>query len=371
MNNDTATDPAGGFRDISDETDLLSRMIATPSFSRDEGGTADIIYEYLACRGAGPQRHLNNIWVLSPGFDPSRPTLLLNSHHDTVKPAASYTRDPFMPSVEDGCLYGLGSNDAGASVVSLISVFLELRESALPFNMLLAITAEEEVGGENGMRAFLPMLAERGITIDCAIVGEPTAMQPAVAERGLVVLDCVTPGVTGHAARGEGINAIYRAMEDIELLRTYEFPSVSQVLGPVSVNITQINAGWQHNAIPDECKWVTDIRTTDAQSNEEVVSLLRSRVRWSTLTPRSTRVRASVISDSHPLVRNAVSLGMTPFVSPTTSDMSLMHGFPSLKIGPGQSSRSHSADEYICLNEIAEAIDTYGSMIKSLQLIKD
>ena len=166
--------------------------------------------------------------------------------------------------------------------MSLISVFLELRESSLPFNLLLAVTAEEEVGGENGMRAFLPMLAGRGIKVDCAIVGEPTGMQPAVGERGLVVLDCVTPGVTGHAARGEGINAIYRAMEDIELLRTYEFPSVSQVLGPVSLNVTQINAGWQHNAIPDECRWVTDIRTTDAQSNEEVVSLLRSRVRWST-----------------------------------------------------------------------------------------
>ena len=211
--------------------------------------------------------------------------------------------------------------------MSLISVFLELRESSLPFNLLLAVTAEEEVGGENGMRAFLPMLAGRGVKVDCAIVGEPTGMQPAVGERGLVVLDCVTSGVTGHAARGEGINAIYRAMEDIELLRTYEFPSVSQVLGPVSLNVTQINAGWQHNAIPDECRWVTDIRTTDAQSNEEVVSLLRARVRWSTLVPRSTRVRASVIDESHPLVQTVIGLGLTPFVSPTTSDMSLMHGF--------------------------------------------
>lgn len=363
MNTSSATDPTDGLRDISNEVDLLSRMIATPSFSRDEGRTADIIYEYLACHGAEPQRHVNNIWALSPGFDPSLPTLMLNSHHDTVRPAASYTRDPFMPSVEEGSLYGLGSNDAGASAVSLISVFLELRESSLPFNLLLAVTAEEEVGGENGMRAFLPMLAGRGIKVDCAIVGEPTGMQPAVGERGLVVLDCVTPGVTGHAARGEGINAIYRAMEDIELLRTYEFPSVSQVLGPVSLNVTQINAGWQHNAIPDECRWVTDIRTTDAQSNEEVVSLLRSRVRWSTLTPRSTRVRASVIEESHPLVQTVIGLGLTPFVSPTTSDMSLMYDFPSLKIGPGESSRSHSADEFVMRSEIEEAIEIYVNSI--------
>lgn len=353
---------------ICNEIDLLSRLVATPSFSRDEAATADIIYAYLAANGITPQRHLNNVWALSQGFDPARPTLMLNSHHDTVRPAASYTRDPFMPSIEDGRLYGLGSNDAGASVVSLIRTFLDLQTCSLPFNLLLAITAEEEVGGENGMRAFLPMLAGRGIHIDCAIVGEPTGMQPAIAERGLVVLDCITPGVTGHAARGEGVNAIYRAMEDIDLLRNYKFPSVSQILGPVSLNVTQINAGWQHNAIPDECRWVADIRTTDAQTNEQVVDLLRSCVKWSTLTPRSTRVRASVISGSHPLVQAAVSLGLSPFVSPTTSDMSLMYDFPSLKIGPGQSSRSHSADEYILLDEIAEAIGLYHTIITTLKL---
>lgn len=352
--------------DISRETDLLSRLISTPSFSRQEADTATIIYDYLAAEGAKPRRHGNNVWAVSENFDPSRPTLMLNSHHDTVKPAASYTRDPFAPTIEDGRLYGLGSNDAGASVVSLISAFLEQRHNVLPFNLLLAITAEEEVGGENGMRSFLPMLADEDIRIDCAIVGEPTGMQPAVAERGLVVLDCVTPGVTGHAARGEGINAIYRAMEDIDRLRTYEFPSVSPILGPVGLNVTQIDAGWQHNAIPDECKWVVDIRTTDAQSNEEVVELLRSCVRWSTLTPRSTRVRASVIDNSHPLVQTVVKLGRKPFVSPTTSDMSLMYDFPSLKIGPGQSARSHSADEYICLSEISDAIDLYRRIITGL-----
>lgn len=354
--------------DISQETALLSRLVTTQSFSRQEDATAAIIYDYLNAAGASPQRLCNNVWALAEGYDPSRPTLMLNSHHDTVRPASSYTRDPFAPDIEDGRLYGLGSNDAGASVVSLIRTFLDLRKRDLPFNLLLAITAEEEVGGENGMRAFLPMLADKGITIDCAIVGEPTGMQPAIAERGLVVLDCVTEGVTGHAARGEGINAIYRAMEDIDRLRSYQFPRTSQVLGPVSLNVTQIEAGWQHNAIPDVCKWVVDIRTTDAHPNEEVVRLLREQVKWSTLTPRSTRVKASVIDTAHPLVRAVTALGREPFVSPTTSDMSLMHDFPSLKIGPGQSSRSHSADEYVRLDEIEEAIAMYNEIISTLEL---
>lgn len=354
--------------DISQEIALLSRLVATQSFSRQEDATAAIIYDYLNAAGASPQRLGNNVWALAEGYDPSRPTLMLNSHHDTVRPASSYTRDPFAPDIEDGRLYGLGSNDAGASAVSLIRTFLDLRKRDLPFNLLLAITAEEEVGGENGMRAFLPMLADKGITIDCAIVGEPTGMQLAIAERGLVVLDCVTEGVTGHAARGEGINAIYRAMEDIDRLRAYQFPRTSQVLGPVSLNVTQIEAGWQHNAIPDVCKWVVDIRTTDAHPNEEVVRLLREQVKWSTLTPRSTRVKASVIDTAHPLVRAVTALGREPFVSPTTSDMSLMHDFPSLKIGPGQSSRSHSADEYIRLDEIEEAVGMYREIILNLEL---
>lgn len=351
-----------------DAISLLSQMIATPSLSRNEDATAALIYDYLDSRGAEPRRFRNNVYALSSGFDNCRPTLLLNSHHDTVKPAASYTRDPFVPTIEDGKLYGLGSNDAGASVVSLIQTFLDLRDRALPFNLLLAITAEEEVGGENGMRAFLPHVKDEGIDIACAIVGEPTEMQAAVGERGLVVLDCQTPGVTGHAARGEGINAIYRAMTDIDALRSFRFPAESEVLGPISVNITQINAGWQHNAIPDECRWVVDIRTTDAFSNEETVELLRRAVSYTTLTPRSTRVRASVIDDCHPLVRSAVALGCKTFVSPTTSDMSLMYDFPSLKIGPGKSSRSHSADEFVGVGEIDAAIAGYRRLIEGLHL---
>lgn len=344
---------------------LLRHMIATPSLSRNEDATADIIFDFLTDNGIAPKRLHNNVYALNLHYDPAKPTVLLNSHHDTVKPAASYTREPHDAVVIEGKLFGLGSNDAGASAVSLIRVFLDLYANHLPFNLLLAITAEEEVGGEKGMRAFLPHIAAEGINISCAIVGEPTGMQPAVAERGLVVLDCVTKGVTGHAARAEGVNAIYKAISDIDTLRNYRFPKVSEVLGDISVNITQINAGGQHNAIPDECKWVVDIRTTDAYSNEETVELMRSLVE-SELTPRSTRVRASVIHHTHPLVETVVSLGLKPFVSPTTSDMSLMYDFPSLKIGPGESSRSHSADEFIMLSEIEEAIPMYHSILSGL-----
>lgn len=343
---------------------LLRRLIATPSQSRHEGDTADILYSALHDAGASPRRVGNNVYALSEGFDPSRPTLMLNSHHDTVAPAASYTRPPFDPAEEEGRIYGLGSNDAGASVVSLTSAFLALRTSALPFNLLLALTAEEEVGGEGGMRAFLPHIAAEGIVPAWAVVGEPTGMRPAVAERGLVVLDAVTAGVAGHAARGEGINAIYRAMTDIDALRRFSFPRTSEVLGPVGVNITQIEAGRVHNAIPDSCRWVVDVRTTDAFSNEDVVTLLRGAVSGHTvITPRSTRVRASVISVDHPLVEAFTTAGRTPFVSPTTSDMSLMYDFPSLKIGPGESSRSHSADEFVMRSEIEEAIEIYVNSI--------
>lgn len=345
---------------------LLRQMISTPSLSRKEDGTASLIFDYLSDQGVMPKRIHNNVYAVNKGYDPSKPTILLNSHHDTVKAAASYTRDPFNAEIVDGRLYGLGSNDAGASVVSLIRVFLDLYNTDLPYNILLAITAEEEVGGEKGMRAFLPHIASEGIKIECAIVGEPTGLQPAVAERGLVVLDCVTKGVTGHAARGEGVNAIYKALPDIETLRSYRFPKVSDILGEISLNITQINAGWQHNAIPDECKWVVDIRTTDAYTNEETVEIIRKQMQNSEITPRSTRVRASVIKGTHPLVKAATSLGLTPFVSPTTSDMSLMYDFPSLKIGPGESSRSHTADEFIMLKEIEGAIPVYHHLLSNL-----
>lgn len=383
---------------------LLRRLIATPSPSREEGATADIWEEWLRERcGDAVERLHNNVFVVAPGFDPSRPTLMLNSHHDTVRPAASYTHDPYspdivaepsQPGIEGDRLYGLGSNDAGAAGVALACTFLDLAgfgtdssngtassnsassfdadsaskgySKALPVNLILAITAAEEVMGELGMRAFLPYLAERGLTPDMVLVGEPTGMQPAIAERGLLVLDCVTPGKSGHAARNEGINAIYRAIEDIGRLRSFSPERESEVLGPIKVSVTMIEAGTQHNVVPDKCTFVTDVRTTDAYTNEETVMLLQETVKWTEMTPRSTRVHASVIGYDHPLVKSAVALGRHPFVSPTTSDMALMHGIPSLKMGPGESSRSHSADEFVLLSEINEALHLYPQLIESL-----
>lgn len=353
-----------------DAITLLRRLIAVPSFSREEDRAADIWEEWLKGHGAEDTRRLhNNVFVLPKRLDPGKPLLMLNSHLDTVKPASSYTRDPFSADIEDGKLFGLGSNDAGASGVSLATAFLNLRDrSDLPVNLLLAITAEEEVMGEHGMRAFLPHLAELGMTPDMAIIGEPTGMQPAIAERGLLVLDCTAKGKSGHAARGEGINALYRAMEDIQALRQFSPERVSDTLGPISVNVTMINCGTQHNVVPDTCTFVADVRTTDAYSNEETVELLRECVRWSEIKPRSTRVRASVIGQEHPLVKATVALGKKTFVSPTSSDMALMPCFPTLKIGPGESARSHAADEYIRLSEIEDAISNYQRLILSLAI---
>ncbi len=350
--------------------ELLKELIGTPSLSRDEGRAADIAESFISsrCGRCKPQRAGNNIVVFPEYFDLARPIVMLNSHIDTVKPAPSYTFDPFTPFERDGKLYGLGSNDAGGSLVSLIAAFLNIKDKELPYSLFLAISAEEEVGGENGMRHLLKFLESKGLTrIDMAIVGEPTSLQPAIAERGLLVLDCVTKGLTGHAARNEGINAIYRAINDIVALRACHFDKVSSVLGPIKISITQIESGRQHNVVPDECRWVADVRTTDAYSNEETAELLRRSVsEHTTVVPRSTRVHASVISDAHPLVRSAKSMGKTPFVSPTTSDMSLMHGIPSLKIGPGESSRSHTANEFIYLTEIEQGIDSYMQLLNNL-----
>ncbi len=334
---------------------LLDRLIAAPSPSRDEGATADLLFAFLEARGVAVRRLHNNVWARNAGFDPARPTLLLNSHHDTVKPAPSYTLPPFTPLHRDGRIYGLGSNDAGASVVALTAAFLHCHATGeLPFNIVLALTAEEEITGPHGLRTLLPELGP----IDMALVGEPTGMHAAVGERGLVVLDGVAHGRTGHAARNEGINAIYRAMEDIDRLRNYRFGRRSELLGDIRVSVTQIEAGRQHNVVPDLCRFVVDVRTTDAYTNEETVELLRGAVS-SDLVPRSTRIRASAIAEEHPLARAAAALGCERFVSPTTSDMAVLNGIPSLKMGPGQSSRSHTADEYVLESEIAEGIDLY------------
>ena len=340
--------------------ELLRRLIATPSTSRDESRTADLLFAFLEERGAAPERLHNNVFARSADFDPARPTLLLNSHHDTVRPAASYTRDPFAPTAEGDRLYGLGSNDAGASVVSLARTFLTFREQSLPFNLLLALSAEEECMGENGIRALLPALGK----VDMALVGEPTGMQAATGERGLVVLDCTAHGRSGHAARGEGVNALYIALDDIARLRSFRFERESELLGPIGIAVTQIEAGTQHNVVPDTCRFVVDVRTTDAYSNEETVGILRAALR-SDAVPRSTRIRAAAVGGEHPLVKAAVAAGRETYVSPTTSDRTLMP-FPALKMGPGQSSRSHTADEFVLLEEIAEGIAVYEKYIGKL-----
>ena len=342
---------------------LLDQLIATPSMSRDEAATADIIEEFLKSRVKGNvQRIHNNVYVRTPHWNEAHPTLLMNSHHDTVKPSASYTRNPYEPTHEEGRIYGLGSNDAGGSAVSLIAAYRYYENMELPFNMLLAISAEEEVMGEHGMRALLPELGK----IDMALVGEPTGMQAAVGERGLVVMDCVAHGVRGHAARNEGVNAIDIAIRDIERLRNFRFERCSELLGDIKMTVTQINAGTQHNVIPDECRFVIDIRTTDAYSNEETARIV-GQLLESEAKERSTRVHASAIYEDHPLVKAAVSIGRETFVSPTTSDMALMHDIPSLKMGVGESSRSHGADEYVLESEIAEGIQVYIDYLASLQ----
>lgn len=351
---------------VHDAIELLDKLISTPSHSREENVTADIIEAFLHGQGVDVKRIHNNVWAKCAVFDSSKPTLLLNSHHDTVKPSSAYTIDPYNPLHVDGKIFGLGSNDAGASLVALATLFCNNYQKDFSYNMVLALTAEEEVMGENGMRAMLPELERNGIKIDMALVGEPTGMHAAVGERGLLVFDATAHGVRGHAARNEGENALYKAIADIERLRNYRFERRSELLGDINIAVTMISAGTQHNVVPDECKFVVDVRTTDAYTNEQTVELLQQAVECD-LIPRSTRVRASAIGAEHPLVKAAVAVGRDTFVSPTTSDMALMP-FPSLKMGVGESARSHSADEYVLESEIVEGIDLYEKMIDELNI---
>lgn len=338
---------------------LLKRLIATPSLSRQEDATAAILAEEI-----GGERHFNNVWAFARPFDPAKPTLMLNSHHDTVKPSGAYTRNPFEPSEEDGKIYGLGSNDAGASLVGLIETWRHFKDKELPFNLLLVLTAEEEVTGEKGMRAMVQFMQEHGIMPRWAIIGEPTGMDAAIGERGLVVLDCIATARGGHAARTEGENALYKAIEDINLLRNIKFPKESPTLGSIKVTVTQIEAGRQHNVLPEECRFVVDVRTTDALTNEETVEYIQSRTQ-SKVTPRSTRIRASVIRPEHPLVQAAVKAGSKTFISPTTSDQSVLPMVDTLKIGIGPSERSHTGDEYVLIKEIDEGIQHYIQIINN------
>lgn len=337
---------------------LLRDLIRIPSLSREEEGTASLIAQFLEDRGVRVQRKQNNIWAFNADFEATKPTILLNSHHDTVKPNTGYTRDPFSPDIEDGKLYGLGSNDAGGCLVSLIAVFLHFYEAKdMAYNLCLAATAEEEISGRNGIESVLPDLGP----LDFAIVGEPTQMQLAVSERGLMVLDCVAHGKAGHAAREEGENAIYNAIQDIHWFQTYRFPKVSEEFGDVKMSVTVIQAGSQHNVVPATCEYVVDVRVTDRYRNEEVLDIIRQHVA-SEVTPRSTRLKSSSIPKDHPIVQAGLALGRTTYGSPTTSDQALLD-IPSLKIGPGDSARSHMADEYVYVGEIGEGIQLYIAML--------
>lgn len=340
----------------------MQQLIATPSLSREEQGTAQLIGGFLAERGIPYRQHLNNIWAQNRHFDPAKPVILLNSHHDTVKPNPQYTRDPFHPDIVDDKLYGLGSNDAGGCLVSLIAAFLHFCErSDLRYNIMLAATAEEEISGLNGIESILAELP----AIELAIVGEPTQTQLAIAEKGLMVLDCVSHGKAGHAARDEGTNAIYKAMEDISWFREYRFPEVSETLGPVKMTVTVIHTSNKaHNVVPAECSFVVDVRVTEKYTLEEALAIIRQHVSCD-VTPRSLRMRPSGIPLDHPVVQAGIGMGKTWYGSPTTSDQALIPA-TSIKIGPGDSARSHTADEFIYLHEIRDGIDTYIKLLEAI-----
>ena len=345
-----------------DAVTLLKKLVAIPSFSKEEDKTADVIEDHLRSNGVTVNRHLNNIWAKNKHFDEGKPTLLLNSHHDTVKPNKAYTLDPFLPIEKDWKLFGLGSNDAGGALVSLIAVFLYFysRED-LAYNLVFAATAEEEISGKNGIEVLLPQMP----AIDCGIVGEPTQMQMAVAERGLLLLDVVATGVAGHAAREEGENALYKALADIEWFKTFRFDKVSPLLGPVKMTVTVIDTeNKAHNVVPSQCHFVVDVRVNELYSFEEVLATIKASVS-SEVVARSLRMRSTSILPNHPLVKAGTQLNRSSYGSPTTSDKALMP-FTTLKMGPGDSARSHTADEFIYINEIREGIELYIQLLKQV-----
>lgn len=342
--------------------DLLKQMIAIPSLSRDEKEVADYIENYIKKEGHTPNRIGNNIWVESKDFDNNKPTILLNSHIDTVKPVSAWTKDPYQPTEEDDKLYGLGSNDAGASLVCLLHAFLELTKKEQKYNLIFLASCEEEVSGKNGVELALKSLPE----ITFGIVGEPTGMHPAIAEKGLMVLDCTAKGISGHAARNEGVNAIYKAMQDIEWFRTYQFPKVSDLLGGVKMTVSMINAGTQHNVVPDKCEFVVDVRSNELYSNQELFDIIDQHTECD-IKVRSFRLNSSRIDINNPFVQRAILIGKNTYGSPTLSDQALMN-FPTVKIGPGDSARSHTADEYILKSEIREAIELYIKLLDGLSI---
>lgn len=345
-----------------DAIELLKQLISTPSFSREEDKTGDLIENFLQSKGIEVNRHMNNIWATNKHYDASKPSILLNSHHDTVKPNPQYTKDPFNPIVEEGKLFGLGSNDAGGCLVSLIATFVHYYwQGNLKYNFILAATAEEEVSGKNGIEATIPLLPK----IDFGIVGEPTQMNLAIAEKGLMVLDCTAHGRAGHAAREEGDNALYKAIKDIEWFRSFRFEKVSEWLGPVKMSVTSIHTeNKAHNVVPGTCDFVVDVRLTDDYTHEDALEIINSNVACE-VKPRSIRMRSTRIDIDHPLIQSGIALGKKPYGSPTSSDKALMP-FPALKCGPGDSARSHTADEYIFIEEIRNGIDDYIKMLDPL-----
>ncbi len=345
-----------------DAVELLIQLIATPSFSKEEDKTAAIIEQFFAASKISTNRVLNNVWCVNKYFDATKPTILLNSHHDTVKPNPQYTKDPFAPIIENGKLFGLGSNDAGGCLVSLIAAFIFFYDKEnLKYNLVIAATAEEEISGKNGIESILPLLPK----IETAIVGEPTQTNLAIAEKGLLVLDCVATGKAGHAAREEGENAIYKAIKDINWFQNFQFPKISETLGSIKMSVTSINtANKAHNVVPAVCSFVMDVRVTDVYSHEEILETIKQHVQ-SDIKPRSMRLRSSTIDKDHPLVKAGIKLGKQMYGSPTTSDAALINA-PVLKCGPGDSARSHTADEFIYLTEIEEGINTYIKILEQV-----
>lgn len=344
-----------------DSIELLKELISTPSFSRTETGTAALLKRFFSDKRIPFHEKENNVWAFNYHYDAVKPTILLNSHHDTVKPNPGYTRDPFSPDIQDGKLYGLGSNDAGGALVSLIAAFCHFYSRVdMKYNLCIAATAEEEISGKNGIELIIPELGP----LDFAIVGEPTEMHLAIAEKGLMVLDCISSGVAGHAAREEGDNAIYKAIKDIEWFRTFRFPRESEMLGPVKMSVTMINAGSQHNVVPASCNFTVDVRLTEAYKMEEVLQIIKENISCE-VKPRSLRLKPSSIDKNHPIVKAGIEFGRNTYGSPTTSDQALLN-IPSLKIGPGHSGRSHSADEFIFVDEIKEGISLYIKLLNKI-----
>ncbi|OJV19287.1 MAG: acetylornithine deacetylase [Bacteroidetes bacterium 41-46] len=342
--------------------ELLRKMVVIPSFSGEESEVADLIEARLRSEGVNVNRWGNNLWALAYQSDDCMPVIMMNSHIDTVRASSSYTFDPFNPDGESGKVRGLGSNDAGASVVCMTESFLQLRRERLPFNIMLALSAEEENSGPGGMRALFPLLPKPA----CAIIGEPTKMEAAIAERGLLVIDAVAKGVSGHAAREEGVNAILAACRDIEKIMSFKFNKESNLFGAVKVSITRIEAGREHNVIPDKCHYTLDIRPNELYSNEEIFSTLEGLLE-STLKARSFSNKCSMTPEGHELIQCAKRCGIKSYVSPTTSDW-MRISVPAIKMGPGDSSRSHKADEYVTVEELRMGIEGYMNYIKNLNL---